>query len=38
MTDTENLPELPTGWCWTNLKELATDPKNDIVDGLSDQI
>jgi type I restriction enzyme, S subunit len=33
MTDTENLPELPTGWCWASLKELATDPKNDIVDG-----
>lgn len=33
MTDTENLPKLPTGWCWTSLKELATYPKNDIVDG-----
>lgn len=31
--DTEDLPELPEGWCWTHLNELAAVEANAITDG-----
>jgi type I restriction enzyme S subunit len=31
--DTENLPELPEGWCWATVAQLAAAEPNAITDG-----
>ena len=33
ITEENSLPELPKGWVWARLEELALAPKQDIVDG-----
>ena len=30
---TDGLPELPVGWCWVTVQQLAADEPNSITDG-----
>ena len=31
--ETDGLPELPVGWCWATVQQLAADEPNSITDG-----